>query len=77
MKHISEADVFYLFWCRHAKQSEWVSKEWHLALHSKGLDFIDPVPLESPTDAPPPPELAEKHFSDPVLAFIAAAGGHS
>ena len=77
VKHISEADVFYLFWCHHARASEWVTKEWRLALQAKGLDFIDPVPLESPTDAPPPPELAAKHFNDPVLAFIKVAGEHT
>ena len=76
VKQISEADVFYLFWCHHAKASEWVSKEWRLALQAKGLEFIDPVPLESPEKSPPPPELAGKHFNDPVLAFIVAAGGH-
>jgi hypothetical protein len=76
VKHISDADIFYLFWCQHAKASEWVTKEWHLALQAKGLDFIDPVPLEAPDKAPPPEELASKHFNAPVLAFIAAAGGH-
>jgi len=76
VKHISEADVFYLFWCRHAQQSEWVGKEWRLALQARGQDFIDPVPLESPQEAPPPPELEGRHFNDPVLAFIVAAGGH-
>ena len=76
VKHIADADVFYLFWCHHAKASEWVSKEWQLALRAKGLDFIDPVPLESPQQAPPPKQLASKHFNAPVLAFIAAAGGH-
>lgn len=75
VKHISEADVFYLFWCHHAKASEWVSKEWHLALQARGLEFIDPVPLEAPDKAPPPQELAAKHFNAPVLAFIATAGG--
>jgi hypothetical protein len=37
-------------------------------------DFIDPVPLEGPEYAPPPRELAAKHFNDPLLAFMAAAG---
>jgi tetratricopeptide (TPR) repeat protein len=74
-RRIAEADVFYLFWCRHAILSEWVSKEWHLALNLKGLDFIDPVPLEGPEHATPPRELAGKHFNDPLLGFIAAAGG--
>jgi hypothetical protein len=74
-KRICVADVFYLFWCRHAKSSEWVDREWHWALQAKGLDFIDPVPLEGPEYAPPPAELATKHFNDPLLAFIAVAGG--
>jgi len=72
---ISGADVFYLFWCRHARSSEWVEREWRWALERKGLDFIDPVPLEGPQYAPPPDELAAKHFNDPLLAFIVASGG--
>jgi hypothetical protein len=72
---ISKADVFYLFWCCHALKSEWVGKEWRWALAAKGQDFIDPVPLQGPGLAPPPSELAAKHFNDPLLAFIAAAGG--
>lgn len=74
-KRIPESDVFYLFWCRHANQSEWVEKEWRCALDARGLDFIDPVPLEGPEHAPPPKELAAKHFNDPLLAFIAMANG--
>ena len=74
-QHISTSDVFYLFWCRHAMKSVWVEKEWRLALEAKGYDFIDPVPLEAPTFAPAPAELAIMHFNDPLLAFIAAAGG--
>jgi kumamolisin len=74
-QRVSDADVFYLFWCRHASKSEWVSKEWHWALQAKGEDFIDPIPLETPEFAPAPQELAAKHFNDPLLAFIAAAGG--
>ncbi len=67
---ISKADVFYLFWCNHASASEWVQKEWRYAFDTKGLDFIDPVPLVPPQLAPPPTELAKKHFNDPILAFI-------
>jgi hypothetical protein len=33
------------------------------------LEFIDPVPLVSPEQVPPPPELATKHFNDWILAF--------
>jgi len=75
VKQISQADVFYLFWCRHALASEWVAKEWQWAFDTKGLDFIDPIPLEGPEYAPRPEKLASKHFNDPLLAFIAAAGG--
>ena len=63
-------DVFYLFWSEHAKQSEWVEKEWRCALHARGLDFIDPCPLVPPERATPPPELASKHFNDWTLAFM-------
>ncbi len=75
VERISKSDVFYLFWCRHAMTSDWVNKEWHWALAAKGQDFVDPIPLETPTLAPPPEELAAKHFNDPLLAFISAAGG--
>ncbi len=71
---IDAADVFYLFWCRHAMASDWVSREWRWALRSKGLDFIDPVPLESREQAPPPVELVAKDFNGPLLPFMAVAG---
>jgi|GEM_PF-2144657 len=67
---IPTSDVFYLFWSKNAKKSEWVEKEWRCALQTRGIDFIDPVPLDSPDEVPPPPELASKHFNDWVLAFI-------
>lgn len=63
-------DIFYLFWSENAQQSRWVEKEWQCALKTRGLDFIDPVPLVSPLKMPPPPELASKHFNDWVLAFM-------
>jgi hypothetical protein len=66
---IPRSDVFYLFWSSAARQSEWVRKEWQCALQIRGLDFIDPVPLETPEAAPPPPELASKHFNDWILAY--------
>jgi hypothetical protein len=69
-KVIPPNDVFYLFWSANAQKSEWVEKEWRCALQARGLDFIDPVPLVSPEEIPPPPELAEKHFNDWVLAFM-------
>jgi cell division protein FtsZ len=67
---IPASDVFYLFWSEHARSSEWVEKEWRCALQKRGLDFIDPVPLVSPDEVPPPEELASKHFNDWVLAYL-------
>ena len=69
MEAIPQHDVFYLFWSQAASQSPWVRKEWQCALDARGLEFIDPVPLESPEKAPPPPELSGKHFNDWVLAY--------
>jgi hypothetical protein len=69
-KVIPTRDVFYLFWSRAAGRSPWVEKEWRCALESRGLDFIDPAPLEPPNLAPPPPELRQLHFNDWVLAYL-------
>lgn len=69
-REISQCDVFYLFWSGHARNSEWVGREWRCALDRRGIDFIDPVPLADPKVVPPPPELASKHFNDWVLAFM-------
>jgi len=66
---IPESDVFYLFWSAAAKESPWVEKEWRCALTSRGIDFIDPVPLVSPKEVPPPEELAKMHFNDWSLAY--------
>ena len=67
---IPASDIFYLFWSSNARASEWVEKEWRCALRERGLDFIDPVPLEPPDQAPPPQELATLHFNDWMLAFL-------
>ncbi len=68
---IAQRDVFYLFWSKAASESEWVDREWRLALAQKGIDRIDPVPLVSPEKVPPPQELASVlHFNDWMLAFM-------
>jgi hypothetical protein len=67
---IEARDVLYLFWSLAASQSVWVEREWRLGLVKRGLDFIDPVPLEPPTKVPPPPELASLHFNEWTLAFM-------
>jgi len=74
-REIESRDVFFLFWSRAARASEWVEWEWRCALERRGLDFIDPVPLEPPDLAPPPPELSELHFNDKWLAFMRPAAG--
>jgi tetratricopeptide (TPR) repeat protein len=66
---IPESDVFYLFWSAAAKESIWVEKEWRCALSSRGVDFIDPVPLVSPEEVPPPEELSKMHFNDWSFAY--------
>ena len=50
---VTGRDVFYLFWSLHAKNSEWVEKEWRAALEVRGIEYIDPVPLVPPEQAPP------------------------
>jgi hypothetical protein len=77
LTHIRKADIFYLFWCRHAKASEWVAKEWRCAYEHLGLDLIDPIPLESPEDAPPPAELSMKHFNHPWLHLMKTESHHA
>lgn len=47
----------------------WVEREWRIALRTGKPNFIDPVPLQTPDEAPPPPELASLHFNDWMLAF--------
>ena len=69
-RHVPHKDVFYLFWSEAAARSEWVEREWRLALESRGLDYIDPIPLEEPESVPPPSELNDLHFSDAYLAYM-------
>ena len=66
-EEIEHRDAFFLFWSRSAQGSRWVDHEWRTALRARGADFIDPVPLEGPELAPPPAELADRHFGDWTL----------
>ena len=68
--HIDGADVLYLFWSKAARASKHVDWEWRYALEKRGLGFIDPVPLEPPTLAPPPTELQTLHFNSKWLAYM-------
>ncbi len=69
-EEIRSRDIFYLFWSIAACKSEWVKREWTIALEEKGISYIYPVPLDSPKLAPPPTELSAKHFNEPILAFL-------
>lgn len=70
MREIAARDVFYLFWSRKAKESQWVEREWRQAIDTRGIEFICPIPLEDPRFAEPPAELADLHFNDWCLAII-------
>lgn len=68
---VGSRDVFYLFWSKAANDSEWVQREWRLALQNRGIEYINPIPLASPKDVPPPPELGgQLHFNDWMLAYM-------
>jgi TIR domain/FHA domain len=69
-EHVPTKDIFYLFWSKYAASSEWVEREWRLALDRRGISYIDPVPLDEPDKASPPQELNSLHFSDAYLTYI-------
>lgn len=68
-REIEKRDILFLCWSNNAKNSEWVQKEWQYALTNKGLDSIEPIPLVSPAECPPPEELKSKHFNDRTLLY--------
>lgn len=67
---IDDRDVLFLCWSGNAGKSEWVDFEWRYALSRKGVESIEPVPLEPPDSCPPPDELSSKHFNDKLLYVI-------
>lgn len=69
-EHVPTKDIFYLFWSREASSSEWVDREWHLAMDRRGSPYIDPVPLDDPSKVLPPDELSSLHFNDARLAYL-------
>ncbi len=73
MSEIDTKDVLFLCWSANAKSSQWVEQEWRYALEKKGIDGIDPIPLDSPQSCPPPAELDEKHFHDKHLFLLGSA----
>lgn len=61
IREVPTKDAFLLFWSENARESEWVEREWRLALDKRGIKYIKPMPLE-PVD--PPAELAKLQFAD-------------
>lgn len=39
-------------------------------MKNKGVDSIEPVPIDPPESCPPPDELSRKHFNDKLLYII-------
>lgn len=67
---IDSRDILFLCWSQNARSSPWVEREWRYALRTKGVDAIEPIPLEQPDQCPPPEELSAKHFNDTLLYII-------
>lgn len=71
-EEIERRDVLFLCWSHFARESKWVNEEWRYAFEKKGIDGIEPVPIEPPDVCPPPEELRKKHFNDKLLYIINA-----
>ena len=69
-REIENRDILFLCWSRFARESKWVEAEWKYALQNKGINSIEPIPIESPDVCPPPTELQNKHFNDKMLYII-------
>jgi hypothetical protein len=62
-EEVGRRPLFLLFWSKAAKASRWVDWEWREALRLRGIDGIQPVPLDPAALAPPPAELKAEHFN--------------
>jgi hypothetical protein len=71
-REIDKSSTLFLCWSKHARDSKWVDAEWRYALKNKGIECIEPVPIEPPDKCPPPKELARLHFNDKLLYIIDA-----
>lgn len=67
LREVPTKDRFLLFWSENARKSEWVEREWRLALRERGLDYILPVPLQPST---PPKELSKLQFNDRFARMV-------
>ena len=73
-RKIDKRDVLFLCWSKYARVSKWVDAEWRYAFKNKGVDSIEPVPIDPPESCPPPDELNCKHFNDKLLYIINSNG---
>lgn len=69
-REVERRDILFLCWSRHASTSPWVEMEWRYALQNKGIESIEPIPIDPPDVCPPPQELQSKHFNDNLLYII-------
>ena len=69
-KEIEARDILYLCWSNSARLSKWVNYEWRYALQTKGLDGINPIPIEK---CMPPAELSSLHFNENLLYYSSDA----
>lgn len=67
---IEKRDILFLFWSQNSRKSKWVDAEWRYAMSNKGIECIEPVPIDPPGVCPPPEELSRKHFNDKLLYII-------
>lgn len=69
-QEVERRDILFLCWSKHASVSPWVDMEWRYALQNKGIECIEPIPIDPPDECPPPQELQSKHFNDSLLYII-------
>jgi hypothetical protein len=60
-EEVVNKDIFYLFWSENAAKSKWVNWEWSCAYDKRGIDYIDPFPLDQ---TKPPQKLESLQFAD-------------
>lgn len=63
-QEIRKRDRLYLCWSHYAALSEWVQREWQCMAEAKGVEAIEPIPLEDADDCPAPEPLQRLHFND-------------
>jgi hypothetical protein len=79
LQMIEEADVFQLFWSRHAMQSPYVQREYEHALSLNRPNFVRPTYWEDPLPSDPsrnlPPETLLRLYFQRIGPFLLPAVG--